>query len=221
MSNQDNFILDGIDDPELGERIDLGKRNLFARYGMPAVTLASAPLILAAASTESFAAGALPQKVVDVLNFALTLEYLEAAFYQMGNAANGLIPSGYRRLFRTIGDHETAHVALLKHALGSAAVAAPKVDFTAGGKYADVFSNFATFVTLSATFEDLGVAAYKGQAGNLAGTPVLTTALRIHSVEARHAGTVRPIAGKASTISAFDKPKTKAQVLAAAKPFLA
>ncbi len=112
-------------------------------------------------------------------------------------------------------------MALLKHALGAAAVKAPKVDFTAGGKYADVFSNFATFATLSATFEDLGVAAYKGQAGNLIGTPVLTTALQIHSVEARHASAVRPLIGKAGFDSAFDKPKTKAQVLAAATPFLA
>lgn len=220
MTNDNNFILDEID-PDLGERIDAGRRNLFARYAMPGVALASAPLILAAASSEAFAAGGLPQKVVDVLNFALTLEYLEAAFYKMGNEADGLIPSEYRALFRTIGKHETAHVALLKSALGAAAVKAPAVDFTAGGKYADVFSNFKTFATLSATFEDLGVAAYKGQAGNLIGTPVLTTALQIHSVEARHAGAVRPLVGKASTPSAFDKPKTKAQVLAAAKPFLA
>ncbi|MEO8756347.1 MAG: ferritin-like domain-containing protein [Devosia sp.] len=220
MNIQDNFILDEID-PDLGERIDAGRRNLFARYAAPAIALGSAPLLLAAASTEAFAAGALPQKVVDVLNFALTLEYLEAAFYKMGNEANGLIPSEYRALFHTIGGHETAHVALLKSALGAAAVKAPAVDFTAGGKYADVFSNFKTFATLSATFEDLGVAAYKGQAGNLAGTAVLTTALQIHSVEARHASAVRPLIGKAGYISAFDKPKTKAQVLAAAKPFLA
>jgi hypothetical protein len=221
MNTPNDFILDTIDDPQLSERIDLGKRRLFKRNALPIAALASAPLLVAAASTEAFAAGALPQKVIDVLNFALTLEYLEAAFYKMGNGASGLIPSEYRRLFRTIGQHETAHVALLKHALGSAAVKAPGVDFTAGGKYADVFENFETFATLSATFEDLGVAAYKGQAGNLAGTPVLTTALQIHSVEARHAGAVRPIVGKASAPSAFDKPKTKKQVLAAATPFLA
>jgi len=220
MSNTETFILDEID-PELGERIDMGKRNLFARYAMPTMALASAPLVLAAASTEAFAAGSLPQAVVDVLNFALTLEYLEAAFYKMGNEASGLIPSDYQPLFRTIGKHETAHVALLKGALGSAAVEAPQVDFTAGGKYADVFSNFKTFATLSATFEDLGVAAYKGQAGNLIGTPVLTTALQIHSVEARHASAVRPLIGKAGAPSAFDKPLSKAKVLAAAKPFLA
>ncbi len=130
----------------------------------------------------------------------------------MGNAADGLIPDDYKALFKTIGKHETAHVALLQSALGAAAVKAPAVDFTAGGKYADAFTNFKTFATLSATFEDLGVAAYKGQAGTLAGTPVLTTALQIHSVEARHAAAVRPLVGKASTIGAFDKPLSQGQV---------
>lgn len=220
MTNQDNFILDTIDDPELAERIDLGRRSLFARRAAPAVALASAPLLIAAASTEAFGAS-LPQKVVDVLNYALTLEYLEAAFYKEGNRSSGLIPSKYRTLFRTIGAHETAHVLLLKSALGSAAVKAPAVDFTAGGKFADVFSNFETFATLSATFEDLGVAAYKGQAGALLGTPVLTTALQIHSVEARHAAAVRPLVGKSTSDGAFDEPKTMKQVLAAATPFLA
>ncbi len=85
-----------------------------------------------------------------MLNYALTLEYLEAAFYKQGNGTSGLIPAEYRTLFRTIGGHETAHVLLLKSALGAAAVKAPAVDFTAGGKYADVFSNFETFATLSA-----------------------------------------------------------------------
>ena len=220
MNNQENFILDGIE-PEVADRIVASKRDLFRKYGATSAVLASAPIVLAMASSEAFAAGGLPQQVVDVLNFALTLEYLEAAFYKTGNGTKGLIPAKYAALFKTIGAHETAHVKLLKGALGAAAVAAPKVDFTAGGKYADVFSNFQTFATLSATFEDLGVAAYKGQAGNLAGTPVLTTALQIHSVEARHASAVRPIIGKAGWDGAFDKPKTKAEVLAAAKPFLA
>lgn len=220
MTNQTDYILDAID-PDLGERIDMGKRSLFMRRAMPVALLASAPLVLAAASTEAFAAKGLPQKVVDVLNFALTLEYIEAAFYKAGNGAKGLIPKQYRALFKTIGQHENAHVALLKKALGKAAVKAPNADFTAGGKYADVFENFETFATLSATFEDLGVAAYKGQAGNLAGTPVLTTALQIHSVEARHAAAVRPLIGKTGYIDAFDKPLSKAQVLAAATPFLA
>ena len=219
MNTQDTFILDTIE-PEVADRVVASRRDVFSKYGNLAV-MGSAPLVLAMASTEAYAAGGLPQQVVDVLNFALTLEYLEAAFYSTGNKTKGLIPAKYKGLFRTIGAHETAHVKLLKGALGPAAVAAPKVDFTAGGKYADVFSNFDTFSTLSMTFEDLGVAAYKGQAGNLAGTPVLTTALQIHSVEARHASAVRRLTGKSGWDSAFDKPKTKEEVLAAAKPFLA
>jgi hypothetical protein len=219
MSNQENHLLDGIE-PEVGERIVAGRREAFARYGRLAL-LGSAPVVMALAANQAFAAGGLPKQVVDVLNFALTLEYLEAAYYKQGNASKGLIPAKYRPLFKQIGAHETAHVALLKGALGSAAVEAPGVDFTAGGKYADVFSNFDTFATVSATFEDLGVAAYKGQAGNLAGTPVLQTALQIHSVEARHAAAVRRLLGKAAWDAAFDKPKTKNEVLAAAKPFLA
>jgi hypothetical protein len=134
MNNQDisnvnaNFVLSGLDS-EVEDRIVASRRSAFARYGKLAL-LGSAPLVVAMASTEAFAAGGLPQQVVDVLNFALTLEYLEAAFYKKGNATRGLIPAKYRGLFRTIGAHETAHVALLKGALGAAAVAAPNVDFT-------------------------------------------------------------------------------------------
>jgi hypothetical protein len=207
-------------EPELAETILSSRRDVFRTYAKRAGFLASTPLVLALASNQAFGQS-LPQKVVDVLNFALTLEYLEAAFYDAGNKASGLIPGKYKTVFRTIGQHENAHVKLLKSALGSAAVAAPGVDFTAGGKYPDVFSNFDTFLTLSQTFEDLGVAAYKGQAGNLAGTPVLTTALQIHSVEARHASEVRRIGLKLGWDGAFDKPATKAAVLAAATPFLA
>jgi len=219
MIMTEHYILNDLD-PKVGERINLARRSLLRRPAVVAAT-ASVPLVLAAASTEAFAAGGLPKQVVDVLNFALTLEYLEAAFYKEGTSKSGLIPSKYRSLFRTISAHEAAHVKLLKAALGSAAVEPPAVDFTAGGKYPDVFENFETFATLSATFEDLGVAAYKGQAGNLIGTPVLLTALQIHSVEARHAAAVRPIIGKNGTPDAFDKPLSKKAVLAAAAPFLA
>jgi hypothetical protein len=82
-----------------------------------------------------------------------------------------------------------------------------------------VFSNFKTFSTLSSTIEDTGVAAFKGQVPNLAGSPVLQTALQIHSVEARHAGSVRVLVGKPGSDGAFDKPMSKSEVLEAVKPF--
>ena len=71
----------------------------------------------------------------------------------------------------------------LANALGSAAVEKPEFDFTAGGMFGDVFSNYATFVTLSQGFEDTGVRAYKGQAPNLmSNDAILTAAHTIHSV---------------------------------------
>ena len=205
--------------PKLTERLVANPSALAHAAGRLGI-LAAPAVVLAAASTAAFGAD-LPKKIVDTLNFALTLEYIEDAFYRSGLEAKGLIPAKYVGIFNQIGKHEAAHVALLKGALGKMAVKAPDADFTAGGKYADVFSNFDTFTTLSKTFEDLGVAAYKGQAGNLIENgDILTVALQIHSVEARHAAEVRRIRGEKSWDGAFDEPMTKEAVLAAAKPFL-
>lgn len=211
-------IVGGID-PDIQTRL-LSRRDLFARSNMALGALASAPLILAATASRVFAQG-LPQEIMDTLNFALTLEHIEDAFYRKGLGTDGLIPEEYLGVFNHIGLHEAQHVTFLEGVLGSAAVARPDTDFTAGGKYADVFSNFDTFLTLSQTFEDLGVAAYKGQATNLmANDDILTAALQIHSVEARHAAEVRRIGGKPAWDGAFDEPMSKEDVLAAAMPFL-
>ncbi len=220
MTIQDTRTILGQIDPELAENL-VSRRGLFTRTAASLGALASAPMVLAAASHEAFGAEKLPQEIVDVLVFALTLEHIEDAFYRSGLDRDSLIPAKYKDIFRHIGLHEAEHVALLTGALGSAAIKRPEADFTAGGKYADVFSNFDTFLTLSQTFEDLGVAAYKGQAGNLmANDAILTTALQIHSVEARHAAEVRKIGGKTPWDGAFDEPMSKEDVLAAAKPFL-
>jgi rubrerythrin len=139
----------------------------------------------------------LPGKIVDVLNFALTLEFLEDEFYRTALGSGNLIPTETRDVFGQISKHETAHVNLLRSVLGGKAVAKPNFDFTAGGAFGDVFRNYQTFLALSQSFEDTGVRAYKGQAGNLKGNAkILTTALQIHSVEARHAAMVRRIRGE-------------------------
>ena len=92
-------------------------------------------------------------------------------------------------------------MAFLTDALGSHAVKKPNFDFTAKGAFGDVFSNYKTFLALSQAFEDTGVRAYKGQAGNLkASDEILTAALQIHSVEARHAAEVRLIRGQPAWI---------------------
>jgi hypothetical protein len=166
-----------------------------ARGGLSAadaLALAAVPLALGVFARRAHAQGSLPQGIRDVLNFALTLEYLEAAFYTQGLAADGLIPAAQRPVFAQIKQHEDAHVALLASVLGSDAVASPGFDFTAGGTFADVFTNYTTFLALAQGFEDTGVRAYKGQAGELiTNNGILTVALQIHSVEARHASQVR------------------------------
>lgn len=211
-------ILDGLD-PDLAARL-FSRRDLFAKASATLGAVATAPAMLASVSTGAFGQS-LPFQVVEVLNFALTLEYLEAEFYDTALRTRGLIPGRYRAVFQQIGRHENAHVRTLTGALGGAAIGKPRFDFTGRGQYADVFSNFDTFAAVSNTFEDLGVAAYKGQAGNLQGTPVLTTALQIHSVEARHAAEVRRVRGVVAWDGAFDQPLSRPQVLAAASPFIA
>jgi hypothetical protein len=192
-------ILNEID-PEITGH--LSRRGMFRDAALKLGVLATAPMVIGVASTAAFGQGEkLPKKIVDVLNFALTLEYLEDEFYRTALGSNNLIPSETRGTFETIGKHEAAHVELLKGALGSHAVKKPTFDFTAKGAFGDVFSNYKTFLALSQAFEDTGVRAYKGQAGNLmASDEILTIALQIHSVEARHAAEVRLIRGQPAWI---------------------
>jgi ferritin-like protein len=195
-----NTVLGGMD-PEITDRL-LTRRDAISSGAATSskvavgLALASVPVALAALATDAFAATALPQDIVDVLNFALTLEYLESSFYNAGVGTSGLIPGSDLAVFQQIQKHENAHVAFLLSVLGSAAVAKPTFDFTAGGMFPDVFSNYATFQAVSQAFEDTGVRAYKGQAPNLMSQPdILTAALQIHSVEARHAAEVRRLRG--------------------------
>lgn len=211
-------VLEGLD-PDLESRF-ASKRDLFASSATKLGVLATTPVLLAAVSTQAFGQG-LPRQVVDILNFALTLEYLEDDFYRAALSQPGLIPPQFVEVFSTISRHESQHVNTLQGALGGAAVAKPQFDLTGRGKFPDILSNFRTFALVSQTLEDTGVAAYKGQAPKLTGGgDLLTTALRIHSVEARHAAEVRRVRGVRAWTGAFDKPLSKAQVLAAAAPFI-
>jgi hypothetical protein len=145
---------------------------------------------------------------VDILNYALTLEYLEAAFYTEAEAKAGLTGE-VLRLAQVVGAHERAHVAALKNVLGRAAVASPRFDFGAATR------SQAAFLKTANLLEDTGVAAYKGQVGNIKSAAVLKAALSIHTVEARHASWVRHRRGVLPAPVAFDKPLSKQQVLAA------
>lgn len=172
-----------------------------AMAAIPGVILASIP----SASKASSAA-----TIVDVLNFALKLEYLESSYYNMG-VSSGVIPAADIAIFNQIKKHENDHVGVLIstiNLLGGSPVASPTFDFTAGGAF-NPFSVYEEFLALSQAFEDTGVRAYKGQAGNLiTNNDVLQAALQIHSVEARHASEVRRLRNK----NGFD-PGTKGWIM--------
>lgn len=203
-------ILNDIEniDPEVYERLD-GRRGMVKSLSLAGgrIALAAVPFALGSLFQKAYGQTGAGQ-ILDVLNFALTLEYLEAEFYNNGLAAPGLIPSGDdRSAFQVISDHENEHVQFLKTtimALGGIPVPKPTFDFTAGngsgmGPFAGVFMNYSLFLAVSQTFEDTGVRAYKGQAANLiSSNEVLRAALRIHSVEARHAAHVREIRSRRS-----------------------
>ncbi len=165
------------------------------------------PRSLFDASERRIEARALPYDIADVLNFALTLEYLEAEFYETGVGTQGLLPADVRAQFDQIRKHEVAHVAFLRQVLGSQQISKPAFDYTGGmgkknGPFADVFSNPVTFAAVAQAFEDTGARAYKGQAANLmSNKTVLQAALQIHSVEARHASQVRRIRQQKSWIT--------------------
>lgn len=187
-------------DPEVYERLD-GRRGAMKSFAKMSgkIALATLPIAFGSMLQKAYGKGSGVTGILDeTLNFALTLEYLEANFYIKGVATAGLIPAGPGvGALTTIRDHENAHVSFLRTAitaLGATPVTfvAADFDFTAGGAFADVFSNYDTFLAVAQTFEDTGVRAYKGQAGNLmSNNDLLTAALNIHSVEARHASHVR------------------------------
>ncbi len=170
------------------------------------IAVASLPIGSAAFARRAYAQATAPT-IVEVLNFALTLEYLEDEFYRTGLAGTvaAALSAPELNAIQQVSKHETAHVQFLTAtipALGGTPAPQPTFDFTAGGAFPDVFSNRVTFLALAQTFEDTGVRAYKGQAGNVASNDgVLTAALQIHSVEARHASQIRRLRGQKGWIT--------------------
>jgi hypothetical protein len=119
-----------------------------------------------------------------IANYALTLEYLEAAFYKAAVDGGAITDPDALDFAKTVAAHEAAHVAALKKALGKAAVKSPTFDFGAA------VTDQATFLKTAATVEPVGVSAYAGAGPYIKELPILKAALAIHSVEANHAAWV-------------------------------
>ena len=193
-------------DPEVYERLS-GRRQILKSFGSK-VAVAALPLAIGSMFKKAY--GRTTDVVVDALNFALELEYLEFAFYHTANNTGNLIPAADQPGFLTIEAHEQAHVNFLTTTItamggtpfvpmhftdsttrGSFVPAA--YDFTGGGAYNNVFNDYPTFLILAEVFEDTGVRAYGGQMSVFSGNSLLVQAQQIATVEARHAAHVRLI----------------------------
>ena len=177
----------------------------FGSLGRDLAVIAS-PLALALSPTTNLRAQSTGNDPVSALQLALTLEYLEAEFYELA-LESGVLPGGSRaeKVYMQISKHENAHVDFLIAGLEGAGVDPvdkPTFDFTVDGTF-DPFNDngsgqetaYAQLLALAQAFEDTGVRAYKGQAGNVQDSDFLTVALQIHSVEARHASEIRRLRG--------------------------
>jgi rubrerythrin len=168
------------------------------------------------ATTSTSASSGSASGDLKILNYALTLEYLETEFYKKVNAA-GLFSGSAGKLLREFAIQEQSHVDALKQTvmnLGGTPAAKLNGKFPIGSA--------AAVAQLAYTVENLGAGAYLGQAANIQSKQVLAAALSIHTVEARHAAALGTLVKKTITPDgAFGRPIDMPTVLAAVKPFLA
>jgi hypothetical protein len=162
-------------------------------------------LLAALGAPTAQAAEAVPASDVAILNYALTLEYLQAAFYTEAERA-GALSGDVAPVPRQVGAVERAHVAALQDVLGRNAVKRPFFNFRG------TTENQRQFLRTAVAFEDLSVAAYKAQATRVKSPAVLAAAVSIHSVEARHAAWMRYLVGITPSASAFDEGRPEAEV---------
>jgi rubrerythrin len=160
--------------------------------------------------TEQFGKGD-----VGILNYALTLEYLETAFYA-DVVKSGLFKGADLAVIKKFGEEEAEHVSALTAAvkqLGGKPAPEPKAEFP--------LEDAKSVTELAATVENLGAAAYLGQAANIESPEVLASALAIHSVEGRHAAVLNTLLGSSITPDgAFAKPADAKTVLKSVEPFI-
>ena len=194
---------------EAADKLDEPTRGAFLRKaGIGAGALVGGGALLGAMPRR--ASAATPKSDVAILNYALTLEYLEAAFYAGARANAGIFSGDTRNFVDVVAKHEAVHVAYLKKALGSAAVKQPTFDFKGTNN-----TDQKTFEATAQLLEDTGVSAYLGQVANIKTSAIAAAAGTIVTVEARHAAWMRHIRMVAPAPFSFDKPKTMPQILAA------
>ena len=173
--------------------------------------------LVAAGTRTPFASAQNAQGDIDILNYALTLEFLEANFYKQGVDA-GILSGRELALVTPIRNHEQAHVSVLSSTitdLGGKPVKEPKLQFPG-----NTFKDKATFLKTASTLEELGVVAYQGQVTNIKSVDLLVAAGSIAGVESRHAAILADLTGGDPFPSPVEDNKPMSFVLQRAKPFI-
>jgi rubrerythrin len=176
-----------------------------SRRRLLGLTLAGTGAIALARAPAAHSAAGLAASDVDILNYALVLEYLQASFYTEAERT-GALTGKTAEAARIVGATERAHVKAFRELLGSRAVKRPTFDFQG------TTEQQSPFLKTAVAFEDLAVAAYKGQAPKLHANAVLAAAVGIHSVEARHAAWMRQLFGVTPAVEAFDRPASRKSI---------
>jgi hypothetical protein len=203
MIDAGGAIQEAADDAGVSTRSDFFRKSLYAGG-----TLAAGGLLMGGMPSLASAKPSGKQDI-KILNFALTLEYLEAAFYKRATSG-GALSGPALDLAKVITAHEQAHVDFLKKALGRKAVKSPMFDF------GDTVTDQGKFLATAYVLENTGVSAYLGQAGRIKNPAYLGAAATILTIEARHAGAIAQLTAKqVSPDGSFDKPKSMAAILKA------
>jgi ferritin-like protein len=199
----DDFLISVDRDGALAETRSRAEQSVSRRSLLGLVLVGTGAI--AAARAPAAAAAGLPASDIAILNYALVLEYLQASFYTEAERS-GALSGKTAQAARVVGATERAHVRAFLKLLGSRAVKRPTFNFQGTTEQQQ------PFLKTAVAFEDLAVAAYKGQAPKLRSNAVLAAAVGIHSVEARHAAWMRELFGITPAVHAFDQPASRASI---------
>lgn len=205
-------------DPFHGQQVINFRDDHLRRNFLRAAAVIGVGSSMAAATLGDRRASAEPAASdLEILNYALTLEHLEAEFYAQG-IQGGALSGRDLELVEPIGEHEKEHVKVLTQTikdLGGTPVEKPEFVFPDG-----TFTDKMTFLSTASAFEELGVTAYHGQVARVKDAELLAAAASIAGVESRHAAVVADLLGEDPFPNAFEKSMTSTQVLDAAGKFI-
>jgi len=189
------------------------RRDFFKALAVAGIGATAGSVLLSGKAHAQSAEGDL-----EIANFALTLEYLEAEFYQLAVDAGVLEGEALTYIEATL-DHENQHVEALVGLIegaGGTPVEKPEFTFPEGS-----FDSQAAILELAATFEPVGVGAYLGAAPLISSPDVLAAAGSIAGVEGEHVVAINALIGVVPYANeAFPAALTQDEVLAAVAPFL-